>query len=88
MPNDMYIHSNFGLTVTGISVNIKRLLIADVKWKSDMTIDFIDAGAWVNAYSMPVIDAKISEIARKKYDGICQATVMLLNFWQFEHGSV
>jgi hypothetical protein len=43
-----------------------------------MIIDFIDAGAFVYAYSKPVIDANISDIAIKKYDGICQATVILL----------
>lgn len=39
-----------------------------------MINDFIDAGALVYAYSRPVILAKISERARKKYAGVCRAT--------------
>ena len=63
---DAYIHSNFGSTVTGRSAKFKALPIADVKRKSDMTTDFIDDGACVKAYSRPVMEAKISEIAMKK----------------------
>ncbi len=43
--NDAYIHKSFGLTVTGTSVKLRILPIADVNRKSDMTMDFMEAGA-------------------------------------------
>ncbi len=41
---------------------------AEVKRKSAMTSDFMFLGAFVNAYSKPVIDARISEKAMRTYD--------------------
>ena len=42
--------------------------------KIDITKDFIDGGAFVKAYSSPVILARISEIPMKKYAGVWTAT--------------
>jgi hypothetical protein len=39
--------------------------IAEVNRNTAMTSDFIFLGAFVNAYSRPVIDARISEIAMR-----------------------
>ena len=39
-----------------------------------MTNDFMDGGALVKAYSSPVMLAKISDTAMKKYAGVCTAT--------------
>lgn len=86
--SEPYIHVSFGSTVTGKSAELSALPIAEVKRNKDMTTDFIDAGACVKAYSRPVIDAKISETAMKKYEGICQAPLMLLYCWQVRQGFV
>lgn len=86
--NAAYIHNNFGSTISGRSAKLKALLMADVKRNNDITTDFIDDGAWVNAYSRPVIDANISEIAIKKYEGICQAALISLNDWHVGQGLV
>lgn len=41
------------------------LEIPEVKRNADMTRDFMFFGAFVNAYSRPVMDAKISEKAMR-----------------------
>lgn len=70
----LYIHSNLGSTAVGDNA-IPR---ADPKavWSRNMDItkDFMLEGALVKAYSKPVMLAKISDIAIKKYAGACTAT--------------
>ena len=87
MDKDAYIHTSLGSTVTGIRAKFNALLTADVNRYMDITTDFIDAGACVKAYSRPVMEAKISEMAISTYDGICHAAVISLYFGQVLHGS-
>jgi hypothetical protein len=42
--------------------------MAEVKRNNAMTTDFMFLGAFVNAYSRPVMDARISENAMRIYD--------------------
>ena len=62
----VYIHRTFGLTAVGLSAIPSAAPKAFVRRNMDMTNDFIVAGAFVYAYSSPVILAKISERPMKR----------------------
>lgn len=72
----VYIQVSFGSTATETRANCKREAMQFVNKNKAMTIDFMDSGAFLYAYSKPVIEAKISEIAMKTYDGIWYAADM------------
>jgi hypothetical protein len=64
--NDTYIHNICGSTVTGTRERLRILPKALVQTNNAITIDFIDFGALIYAYSIPVIAAKISAMPNRK----------------------
>ena len=73
MQRPVYIHANLGSFAIGASAIPSADPNADCRRKMDMTNDFMDGGAFVKAYSSPVTLAKISDMAMKKYAGVCTA---------------
>ena len=74
MQRPLYNHTNLGSLAIGASATPSADPKADCSRKMDMTNDFMDDGALVKAYSRPVMLARISDTAKKKYAGVCTAT--------------
>lgn len=65
-----YIHTSLGFLAVGDRAIPRAAPKAVWSKKIDMMKDFMLGGAFVNAYSRPVMLAKISDIAMKKYAGV------------------
>ena len=74
MQRPVYNHTNLGSLAIGAITTPSADPNADCNRKMDMTNDFMDGGALVKAYSSPVMLAKISDTAKKKYAGVCTTT--------------